>query len=39
MPTPEEALRGRDRRIPVAERHFVLGTPLDAPVPEGMQEI
>ncbi len=39
LPTAEEALPGRDRRIPVAERHFVLGTPLDAPVPDGFEEI
>jgi peptide-methionine (S)-S-oxide reductase len=39
LPTADEALPGRDRRIPVAERHFVLGTPLDAPVPEGFEEI
>jgi peptide-methionine (S)-S-oxide reductase len=39
LPTPEEALRGRERRTPVAERHFVLGTPLDASAPNGMQEI
>ena len=39
LPTPDEALAGRDRRIPVPERHFVLGTPLEGPVPEGLQEI
>ena len=27
LPTPEEALAGRPQRIPVAPRHFVLGTP------------
>jgi len=31
MPDPSEALPGRDEKMPVAERHFVLGTPLDAP--------
>ena len=30
MPTPDEALPGRSERIPVPEKHFVLGTPLDA---------
>src|SRR3954447_19805910 len=39
LPTADEALSGRDRRIPVPERHFVLGTPLDAPVPDGFEEI
>lgn len=39
LPTADEALPGRDRRIPVADRHFVLGTPLDAPVPDGLEEI
>jgi peptide-methionine (S)-S-oxide reductase len=39
IPTADEALPGRDRRIAVPERHFVLGTPLDAPVPDGFEEI
>ena len=39
IPTADEALPGRDRRIPVAAQHFVLGTPLDAPVPDGLEEI
>jgi peptide-methionine (S)-S-oxide reductase len=39
LPTADEALPGRHRRIPVADRHFVLGTPLDAPVPDGLEEI
>jgi peptide-methionine (S)-S-oxide reductase len=39
LPPADEALPGRDRRIPVPERHFVLGTPLDAPVPAGLEEI
>src|SRR3954454_4321215 len=38
-PAADQALPGRDRRLPVAERHFVLGTPLDAPVPGGFEEI
>ena len=36
MPRPEEVLRGRDRRIHVAARHFVLGTPMEPPFP-GME--
>ncbi|MEE2901902.1 MAG: peptide-methionine (S)-S-oxide reductase MsrA [Myxococcota bacterium] len=30
MPTPEQAPAGRDEKIPVPEKHFVLGTPLDS---------
>src|SRR5579871_5723351 len=37
MVTAETALPGRDREMPVPERHFVLGTPLRAPFPEGME--
>ena len=36
MPDPAAALPGRDRRMPVTARHFVLGTPLDD-VFEGMR--
>ena len=39
VPTPEQALAGRDRRIPVAERHVVLGTPMEPPYPEGLQQV
>ena len=34
MPTPEEALPGREARMPVPDRHFVLDTPLEPPFPE-----
>jgi peptide-methionine (S)-S-oxide reductase len=37
MPTPQEALPGREDSMPVAERHLVKGTPLKPPFPEGMQ--
>ncbi len=37
MITPESALPGRDREMPVPERHFVLGTPLRPPFPDGFQ--
>ena len=37
MIDPERALPGRSEPIPVPERHFVLGTPLEPPFPEGMQ--
>ena len=28
-PSPEQALPGRPQRMPVAEKHYVLGTPLE----------
>ena len=37
MPSPEEALRGREMRIPVPEMHFVNGNPLEPPFPDGME--
>jgi peptide-methionine (S)-S-oxide reductase len=37
MPTPEDALPGRPTRpFAVPEKHFVLGTPLEPPFPEGL---
>jgi peptide-methionine (S)-S-oxide reductase len=40
IPTAEEALPGRpERAFSVPERHFVLGTPLEPPFPEGLQQI
>src|SRR5574337_359809 len=36
LPTPEQALRGRPQRMPVAARHTVLGTPMEPPFPPGM---
>ena len=38
MVTPEEALRGRAERMPVPERHEVLGTPLEPPFPAGLEQ-
>lgn len=38
LPTPEQALPGRPDPIDTAETHFVLGRPLKAPVPEGMEQ-
>ena len=35
MPAPDEALPGRAARMPVPEKHFVLGTPLEPPFPDG----
>lgn len=37
LPTPQEALPGRDEPMPVAERHRVLGTSLRPPFPEGSE--
>ena len=37
MPSPENALPGRDEPIAVPERHLVLGTPLVPPFPEGTE--
>ncbi len=33
MPDPRDALPGRDDKMPVPEKHFVLGTPLEGPFP------
>ncbi|MEO1788891.1 MAG: peptide-methionine (S)-S-oxide reductase MsrA [Pseudomonadota bacterium] len=38
MVGPDAALPGRSMAIPTAETHFVNGRPLDAAVPEGMEE-
>ena len=38
MPTATEALPGREESMPVPERHYVNGHPLQAPFPEGMQQ-
>jgi peptide-methionine (S)-S-oxide reductase len=37
LPTPDEALPGRQWEIPTAETHFVNGRPLKGPYPEGME--
>jgi peptide-methionine (S)-S-oxide reductase len=37
MPSPEEALAGRDDEMPVPARHFVNSNPLKGPWPEGLQ--
>ncbi|MCG5513102.1 peptide-methionine (S)-S-oxide reductase MsrA [Ectothiorhodospira shaposhnikovii] len=37
MPTPEQALPGRQDAMPVPEHHYVLGTPLKPPFAEGME--
>ena len=35
MPTPEEALPGRDQAVDVPPAHFVNGNPLEGPFPDG----
>ena len=37
MPSPEEALPGRDARMQVPKSHFVSGAPLEPPFPEGTE--
>jgi peptide-methionine (S)-S-oxide reductase len=39
MPTPDEALPGRETAMPVPQVHFVNGHPLQPPFPENMQQI
>ncbi|MBX3275766.1 MAG: peptide-methionine (S)-S-oxide reductase MsrA [Sandaracinaceae bacterium] len=36
MPAPEDALPGREAKMPVAPRHAVLDTPMEAPFPDGI---
>jgi peptide-methionine (S)-S-oxide reductase len=36
MPSPEDALAGRDRPMPVTNRHYVNGHPILPPFPDGM---
>ncbi|MCU0273601.1 MAG: peptide-methionine (S)-S-oxide reductase MsrA [Acidimicrobiales bacterium] len=38
MPEPEEALPGRTARMRVAPAHAVLGTPMEPPFAEGLQQ-
>ncbi|MDJ0793214.1 MAG: peptide-methionine (S)-S-oxide reductase MsrA [Woeseiaceae bacterium] len=37
LPSRSEALLGRDTEMPVPERHFVNGNPLQGPFPDNMQ--
>src|SRR5438445_6057754 len=37
MISPDEALPGREEKMPVPDRHFVLGTPLAPPFPAGTE--
>jgi peptide-methionine (S)-S-oxide reductase len=38
MPTTEDALPGREARMPVPERHAVNGAPLQPPFPVGLEQ-
>ena len=37
MPAPAAALPGREQKMPVPAKHFVLGTPLEPPFPGGIE--
>ena len=37
LPSPEQALQGREMRMPVPEMHFVNGNPLEPPFPGGLE--
>ena len=37
MVSPAEALPGRPEKMPVPDKHYVLGTPLEPPFPEGLE--
>jgi peptide-methionine (S)-S-oxide reductase len=39
IPTPDDALPGRDQPMRVPARHDVLGTPLEPPFPEGLEQM
>ena len=39
MVDPASALPGRDREMPVRDSHYVLGTPLKGPFPEGVETV
>ena len=38
IPTPDEALPGRDTPMPVPTQHFVNGHPLSPPFPDGLEQ-
>ncbi|SIS66448.1 peptide-methionine (S)-S-oxide reductase MsrA [Phaeovulum vinaykumarii] len=38
LPTPQDALPGRETPMPLPHPHVVFGRPLDAPVPEGLAQ-
>lgn len=38
IPSPQEALPGREQSMPVPQKHHVNGNPLKPPFPEGMEQ-
>jgi peptide-methionine (S)-S-oxide reductase len=38
IPSPDQALPGRDQSMPVPDRHTVLDTPLTPPFPDGFEQ-
>ena len=38
LPLESEALKGREEEIEIPTEHFVKGTPLKAPFPEGLEQ-
>jgi peptide-methionine (S)-S-oxide reductase len=38
LPSPDDALPGREEKMPVPAKHYVLGTPLQPPFPEGLEQ-
>ena len=38
LPTPSEALPGREEKMPVPAKHYVNGNSLQAPFPDGMEQ-
>lgn len=38
LPAPDDALPGRDAKMPVPDKHYVNGNTLQAPFPENMQQ-
>ncbi len=39
LPSAEQALPGRASPMPVPDRHYVNGNPLQPPFPEGLEEV
>ena len=39
MPSPEEALPGREQPMPVAATHFVNGNPIKPPFPDNLKQV
>ena len=39
MPSPEKALPGRSTKMPIANKHLILGSPMQEPFPTGLEKI